>query len=74
MDSETLQPIIDFIMQQGIWCALFIWFFITYKKEVSQREEKLYNLIATQGEKLEKISETLEVISDRVAALEQKDN
>ena len=44
MDSETLQPIIDFIMQQGIWCALFIWFFITYKKEVSQREEKLYNL------------------------------
>lgn len=64
------QVVTDFILQQGIWCALFVWLFFTSRKEAKERETVLYGVVKEQGEKLESIAETLEKITDRIEKIE----
>lgn len=61
MDMNTLM---EMVMGQGVFAALFIWLFFTYQKESREREERLMSIVDSQGERLEKISATLEKIAD----------
>ncbi|MBO5407831.1 MAG: hypothetical protein J6A61_00270 [Clostridia bacterium] len=56
--------IIELVMGQGVFAALFIWLFFTYQKESREREERLMSIVDSQAERLEKISQTLEKIAD----------
>lgn len=61
-----LQTLMELVMGQGVFAALFIWLFFTYQKESREREERLMSIVDTQAEKLEKISMTLEKISQDI--------
>lgn len=68
--EPLLENIINFIATQGIWCALFVWLFMSYKKESSEREEKLMTIVDEQSNRLTKISDTLDSINNRLDILE----
>lgn len=58
-----LQALMELVMGQGVFAALFIWLFFTYQKESREREERLMSIVDSQSERLEQISATLEKIS-----------
>lgn len=39
------QPILEAVLSQGVWCALFVWLFYTTNKESHEREERLHSII-----------------------------
>lgn len=59
-----VNAIVEMVMGQGVFAALFIWLFFTYQKESREREERLMSIVDSQAERLEKISQTLEKIAD----------
>lgn len=61
MDVNTLM---EMVMGQGVFAALFIWLFFTYQKESREREDRLMSIVDSQGERLETISATLKKIAD----------
>lgn len=63
--------VIDFVLQQGIWCALFVWLFFTSRKESKEREETLYKVVKEQGEQLKGIADTLDKMNDRIEQIEE---
>ena len=69
MDANA---IFELVMGQGVFAALFIWLFFTYQKESREREERLMKIVDSQGERLEKISVTLEKIADDYQAVKNK--
>lgn len=69
MDFST---VLEFVTNQGIWCALFVWLFYTSRQESLSREAKLTTLLENQGEKLTQISTTLDKISDRLSTVEKE--
>lgn len=71
--EALLDTIINFVATQGIWCALFVWLFMSYKKESSDREEKLMKVVDDQAIRLTKISDTLDTINQRIDVLEHKE-
>ena len=71
MDA-ILDTIISFIANQGIWCALFVWLFMSYKKESKDREERLMEVVDEQSQRLTQISNTLDTINNRLDILEHK--
>ena len=64
------QVILDALVNQGIWCLLFVWLFYTDRTDSKAREEKLMAVIDEHGDQLEKITETLNKINDKVEKLE----
>ncbi len=64
-----LQALMELVMGQGVFAALFIWLFFTYQKESREREERLMSIVDNQAEKLEKISTTLEKISQDIQSV-----
>ncbi len=64
-----LQALMELVMGQGVFAALFIWLFFTYQKESKEREERLMSIIDSQSERLEKISATLEKISQDIQSV-----
>ena len=66
-----LQALLELVMGQGVFAALFIWLFFTYQKESREREERLMSIVDSQAEKLEKISLTLEKISKDIQPVSQ---
>ncbi len=64
-----LQTLLELVMGQGVFAALFIWLFFTYQKESKEREERLMSIVDSQAEKLEKISLTLEKISEDIKSV-----
>ncbi|MBE7019263.1 MAG: holin [Ruminococcaceae bacterium] len=64
-----LQALLELVMGQGVFAALFIWLFFTYQKESREREERLMSIVDSQAEKLEKISTTLEKISQDIQSV-----
>lgn len=64
--------IVDFVLQQGIWCALFVWLFFTTKKESRTRETDLESIIKDQSETLQEITRTLEKMDTRIEKIEEK--
>lgn len=65
------EVITDFILQQGIWCALFVWLFFTSRKEAREREQELQGIIKEQGEQMEDISKTLQCINTKIEQIEE---
>ena len=64
------QMILEALANQGIWCLLFVWLFYTDRSDSKAREEKLMAVIDEHGEQLEKITETLNNINDKVERVE----
>lgn len=62
--------IVDFVTQQGIWCALFVWLFYTSRKESLDRENKLTTIIEQHGEQLKQITDTLQSINNKIDTVE----
>ena len=67
-----LQALTELVMGQGVFAALFIWLFFTYQKESREREERLMSIVDSQSERLEKISVTLEKISEDIKSSNNK--
>ena len=61
-----LQPILDMIMNQGIWCALFCYLFYSVRKESKEDKDQLMELLNTQSEKLKEITTALEKLSSDI--------
>lgn len=66
------QSIIDFIAQNGIWAGLFIWLFLSSRKESLERENRLTGIVEEQEKRLTEISQTLTNINDRLERIEYK--
>lgn len=67
----NIQAITELMMGQGVFAALFIWLFFTYQKESKEREERLMSIVDSQAERLEKISQTLEKISEDIQSVKK---
>ena len=64
------QPIIDAVMQSGIWAMLFVWLFYQTMTKSEARENALMTVINSYNEKLEDISEILASINVKIDRLE----
>ena len=62
--------VIDALATQGIWCLLFVWLFYTDRSDSKEREEKLQNIINEHGKQLERITDTLATINNKIDKLE----
>ena len=67
-----IQPILDLVLNQGIFCALFVWLFYSTRQESQVREEKLMTLIEEHSQKLSEISQTLATINIKIDNLEKE--
>ena len=68
------QIIVDAVMNQGVWCALFVWLFYTSRTEATERENRLTEIIDNHSEKLAQITETLSTINEKIDRYHSKDN
>lgn len=66
------QPIVEVVLQQGIWCALFVWLFYTNNKEATAREERLNSIVDDQKDTLKEISNSLILLNERIEKVEEK--
>lgn len=66
----TFEAFLQFITQQGIWCALFVWLFFDSKNAGRKREEKLMTCIQTQSSEMKEITATLNSINERLKNVE----
>lgn len=69
---------IQAIVQQGVWCILFIILFVFTMKRNTEREAKYEAILNEQSQSLSKISDTMDkmnskidVINDKVSVLEE---
>ena len=74
-----LNNILDLILGQGIWCALFVYLFYSQQKEnktreekADRREEKLLSIINEQGTVLTEIRDSLEGFNVRIDKIEDR--
>lgn len=65
-----IQNILELVLNQGVWCALFVYFYWNTDKKNSEREAAYQSMIAAQTEKLGEVSETLKAIDTRLSCLE----
>lgn len=66
-----LSSILDFIVSQGIWCALFVWLLFDSQKKASVREDRLTDIMTQQSEKLKDITNTLSQMNERLEKVEE---
>lgn len=62
--------VLDALATQGIWCLLFVWLFYTDRSDSKAREAQLQNIINEHGKQLERITDTLETINNKIDKLE----
>ena len=62
--------VIDALATQGIWCLLFVWLSYTDRSDSKEREDKLQNIINEHGKQLERITDTLATINNKIDKLE----
>lgn len=70
----NIESIIELVMQQGVWCALFVYLFYSTQKTSKEREEKLTGLLYQQGKQIENIAHTLDNINERIDGIEERIN
>lgn len=66
------QPILQAVLQQGVWCALFCYLFYTTNKASNEREERLNSIIENQKNILGEISNSLILLNERIEKVEEK--
>jgi Protein of unknown function (DUF2762). len=60
------QAFIDFAASQGIWCALFIWLFISSRKDSKERENQLMKHLEEQGGHMKDIANAIDKILSKL--------
>lgn len=63
---DDLLKLFPNIANQGIWCGMFLYLFWDVQKKNAERERRYNDIIDTQSQKLEEISQTLEKINDKL--------
>ena len=63
---DELLKLFPNIANQGSWCCMFLYLFWDVQKKNSEREHRYNDIIDTQSQKLEEISQTLEKINDKL--------
>ena len=63
---------IQAIVQQGIWCILFIILFVFTIKRNSAREEKYETILNEQSKSLTEITQTLNTINNKIDNLNKE--
>ena len=66
------QPVLEAVVQHGIWCVLFVWLFYTTNKDSHEREERLHSIIENQKNVLGEISNSLILLNERIEKVEDK--
>lgn len=61
----------DFVINQGVWCVLFVWLLFETQKKNEAREDKLTAIMTQQGEKLVEITNTLDRMNERLERIEE---
>lgn len=61
----------DFVINQGVWCVLFVWLLFETQKKNEAREDKLTVIMSQQGEKLAEITNTLDRMNERLERIEE---
>lgn len=64
------QLVLDALATQGVWCLLFVWLFYTDRKDSKEREAQLQAIINEHGKQLERITDTLATINNKIDRLE----
>lgn len=54
---------------QGIWCALFIYCFISQTKQAEEREQKLQSIIEGHDESLKEITKSINDLAMKIQTL-----
>lgn len=63
---DELLKLFPTIANQSIWCCMFLYLFWDVQKKNAEREHRYNDIIDTQSQKLEEISQTLEKINDKL--------
>ena len=63
---------IQAIIQQGVWCILFIILFVFTIKRNSAREEKYETILNEQSKSLTEITQTLNTINNKIDNLNKE--
>ena len=69
MDATTIQGILDVALGQGIWCALFIYFFWYTQKRNETREKEYRDIIAKYGDNFKEITEILSKMKEEISGV-----
>lgn len=67
-----VNAIIDIVMNQGIWCVLFVYFYITQQNRNAEREERYLSQIDKFSQALEKINDNLTEVKQEMAIMKDK--
>ena len=67
-----INSILDVVLNQGIWCVLFVYFYITQQNRNAEREERYLSQIDKFSQALEKINDTLTEVKQEVANMKEK--
>lgn len=67
-----INSILDIVMNQGIWCVLFVYFYVTQQNRNTEREERYLSQIDKFSEALEKINDNLTEVKQEVAIMKDK--
>lgn len=67
-----INSILDVVLNQGIWCVLFVYFYITQQNRNAEREERYLTQIDKFSEALEKINDNLTEVKQEVANMKEK--
>lgn len=64
-----LLTLIEQLGVQGIWCALFIYCFISQTKKADEREEQLQKIIEGHDESLKEITKSINDLAMKIQTL-----
>ena len=67
-----INSILDIVLNQGIWCVLFVYFYVTQQNRNAEREERYLTQIDKFSEALEKINDNLTEVKQEVANMKDK--
>ena len=67
--ENTIQPLLEAALQQGIWAALYIYLFFRMLKENKEREDRYQVMIDRLSGNIE---EGIEDIQNRLDAMEKR--
>lgn len=70
--DEKMADMLTLIEQlgvQGIWCALFIYCFISQTKQAEDREQKLQGIIENHDESLKEITKSINELAMKIQTL-----
>ena len=68
-----ISMLVEGIANQGLWCGLFCYLFLTTRQESNARESKLMEVIESYNDKLNNIVDALDSINFKIEKFHGKD-